>query len=108
MQIVINLQATGQEVAIALGFNIHEIKFALAVLKGIQNVVKADFIQEAIDDLEEFMKPKALPFINYFHICSHCKMDLDERNDNTMRISKDDDVTWQHRQCPVLKKDRPR
>ena len=50
MQIIVNLKATGSDIAVAIGFSIHEIKFALAVLQAIQNVVKADFIEKAIDD----------------------------------------------------------
>ena len=108
MQVHYNPEATEEDFSVAIGFRKNELQFAVAVLRGIYSVVKADFIAKAIRDIEESMKPKTLPMINYWHICSKCQRDLDERDDNTMRISNDDDVKWQHRNCLPLKKDRPR
>lgn len=108
MEIHFSPTAKGDELIGAIGFKVSEAKFFLAVLKGIQAVAKADFIQKAINNLEEHLKPKALPMINYHHVCQSCYRDLDERDDNTMRISHDEDVRWKHRVCPPLKKDRPR
>ena len=108
MQIHFNQEATEQEFSLAIGFKKPELNFALSVLRGINAIVKADWIAKAIRDVEEYLKPKALPFINYHHICQSCFRDLDERDDNSIRLSKDDDVKYKHRVCPPLKKDRPR
>lgn len=107
MEIHLNLTATGKEIAIAVGFKASELNFALAVLKGIQNVVKADFIQEAVDDLEAALKPKALPFINHWHWCINCGRDINEKDDNTMCITHDGDTKWKCRECKPLKTNRP-
>ena len=110
MQVHFNPQATEEDFSVAIGFRKSELLFAVAVLRGIYSVVKADFVRKAISDIEESMRPKvqALPIINYFHVCQSCFRDLDERSDNSMRISHDDDVKWKHRVCPPIKKDRPR
>lgn len=97
-----------EQAGLLIHFPPNELKFGLAVLKGIHNVIKADFIQNDINDLEQHLQPKKLPMINYHHVCQSCYRDLDERDDNTMRISHDEDVKWKHRNCPPLKKDRPR
>lgn len=108
MQIHFNQEAKDQEFSLAIGFKKSELNFALAVLRGINGIVKADFIVKAIRDVEEYLKPPALPFINYHHICQSCFRDLDERDDNSIRLSKDADVKYKHRVCSPLKKDRPR
>lgn len=108
MQIHFNREATEEEFSLAIGFRKSELSFALSVLKGIQSVLNVKFVQEAIQDIEDSLKPKQLPFINYFHICQSCFRELDERDDNSMRISKDGDVKYKHRECPPLKKNRPR
>lgn len=97
-----------EQAGLLIHFPPNELKFGLAVLKGIYNVVKADFIKNAIDDMEQHLKPKELPMINYHHVCQSCFRDIDERDDNTMRIQKDDDVKYKCRVCKPLKKDRPR
>ena len=89
-------------------FPVNELQFALAVLRGMNNVVKAQFIQDCINDIEQHLKPKQLPMINYFHTCVVCFRDIDERDDNTMCISRDGDAKWKCRVCKPLKKDRPR
>ena len=110
MQVHFNPEATEEDFTVAIGFRKSELQFAVAVLRGIYQVVKADFVAKAIRDIEESMRPKtlALPMINYFHVCQNCFRDLDERDDNSMRISHNDDVKWKHRVCPPVKKDRPR
>lgn len=108
MQVHFNPQATDQDFSVAIGFRKSELQFAVAVLRGIYQVVKADFIKTAISDIEESMRPKSLPHINYFHVCQSCFRDLDERDDNSMVMSHNGDAKWKHRVCPTLKKDRPR
>lgn len=107
MQIILNLQAKGEEIAVAIGFKTSELKFALAILKGIQGVVKADWIQTAIDDLEEYLKPKAIPFENHFHICEKCFMEIDDREENAVHLTGLVNK-WKHRVCKDLKPNRPR
>ena len=107
MEIHTNLQATGDELVGAIGFKVSEVKFFLAILKGIYNVTKAEFILKAIGDIEQHLQPKKLPMINYFHWCVKCGRDIDERDENTMRISKNDDVKYQCRVCKPLKNHRP-
>lgn len=108
MQIHFDPEATQEQFSLAIGFRKSELQFAVAVLRGIYAITKADFIARSIRDIEEYLKPKALPMINYSHICQSCFRDIDERDENTMRISKDDDVKYQCRVCAPLKKDRPR
>ena len=107
MQVHFNPEATEKEFSLAIGFKKAELNFALSVLRGINAIVKADWIAKAIRDVEEYLKPPALPFINYFHWCIKCGRDIDERDENTMRISKDDDVKYRCRVCKPLKKNRP-
>jgi len=107
MEVHFSPTAKGEELIGAIGFKVSEAKFFLAVLKGIQTVVKADFIQRAINNLEEHLKPKALPMINYFHTCVHCTRSIDERDDNTMCLTRDGDTKWKCRVCAPLKKNRP-
>lgn len=85
-----------------------ELKFGLAVLKGMNQVVNAGFIKEAINDMEDHLKPKELPMINYFHMCIHCTRSIDERDKNTMCLTRDGDTKWKCRVCAPLKKNRPR
>lgn len=85
----------------------NELKFALAVLRGINKVVNLSFVQQCADDIEAHLKPKKLPMINYFHVCVHCTRSIDERDDNTMCITKEGDTRWKCRVCKPLKKDRP-
>lgn len=96
-----------EQAGLLIHFPPNELKFGLAVLKGIYKVVSADFIQNAINDLEQHLKPKALPMINYFHTCVYCTRSIDERDDNTMCISKGGDTKWQCRTCKPLKQHRP-
>ena len=92
----------------AIFFQENELKFAMSVLRGINAVAKQSFIQECIDDIEIYLKPKALPFINYYHLCSSCFRSIDERDENTMCITRDGDTKWKCRTCAPLKKHRPR
>jgi hypothetical protein len=87
----------------------NELKFAVAMLKGINQVVKMSFIQECIDDIEIHLQPKKqLPFINYFHLCRSCFRTIDERDENTMCLTKDGDTKWKCRVCKPLNPHRPR
>lgn len=116
MEIHTNLNATGDELVGAIGFKVSEVKFFLAILKGIYNVIKADFIQNAINDLEEHLKPKQLPMINYFHFCALCTCEIDERVGNNffhyiVEENKEKKIEavdeWRHYTCPTLKENRP-
>lgn len=94
-----------KDVGVGLTFNTHELKFALEVLKAIHRVIGGGFIKDAIEDIESDMRPKP---INYFHLCSKCGRDIDERNPDTMRLSNNGDVKWQCRTCKPLKPDHRR
>lgn len=107
MQIHWNEEAKSEEISLAIGFKKTELNFALSVLRGINSVVKADWIAKAIRDVEEYLKPKQLPMINYFHVCVKCTRSIDERDENTMCLTKNGDAKWQCRSCKPLKKDRP-
>lgn len=108
MKVHFNPEATEDDFSMAIGFRKSELQFAVAVLRGIYSVVKADFIAQAIHDIEEFLKPKQLPMINYYHLCSSCFRSIDERDENTMCITRDGDTKWKCRTCAPLKKHRPR
>jgi hypothetical protein len=108
MQVHFNPEATEKEFSLTIGFKKAELNFALSVLRGINAIVKADWIAKAIRDVEEYLKPKQLPMINYFHTCVHCTRSIDERDENTMCLTKDGDTKWKCRVCAPLKKNRPR
>lgn len=91
----------------AIAFPTNELKIFLALLKGLYKSMPADFIKEAIADVENDMKPQQLPFINYFHWCKSCGRDLDERDENSICITRDGDAEWKHKSCPPLKTNRP-
>ena len=90
-----------------LFFQSNELKFALAVLKGILKVLPQDFLRTAIRDVEGDLQPPRLPLINYFHICPKCIMEVDERTDNALHLTTDKDDKWIHKNCPNLKPNRP-
>ena len=107
MHINFNDKANGNEFALAIGFRKEELKFALNVLKGINSVVKLSFIQEAIEDIEVSLRPR-LTLVTHYHLCSGCCREVDDRDPNTLKIGKDDDITYKHRVCPPLKPDSKR
>lgn len=95
-------------VRIAVSFPPNEFRFALVLLKAVYKVAPLPFIKRSIDDVESDLVPKLLPMINYFHWCESCGRDIDERDENTMRFQKNDDVKWRCRVCKPLNPDRPR
>ncbi len=90
-----------------LYFPLSELRVALGVLKAIHKVCGAEFILTAINDIEAQLKPKLLTMVNYFHWCSTCGRDCDERDDNVMRITTDGDIQWRHKNCRPLNPFRP-
>jgi hypothetical protein len=97
---------------VVLLFPQSEMNVALAVLKALHTATGQEFLKKAISDLEEMLKPKELPFKNYFHICRHCVTEMDERSPNaylmtTKSLTGEEDSYWIHYQCPELKNDRP-
>lgn len=88
-------------------FPLPELRVALSVLRALYTVSKASFIREAIEEVEMMLRPKALPFVNYFHWCELCGRDLDEREANTMHYMSGDKDYWRHKTCPPLKDKRP-
>lgn len=97
-----------KEQGVALSFPPKEFKFALLILKAIYRAAPMDFVKTCIDDMEKDMAPKLLPMINYKHLCESCYRIIDERDENTMRFQKNDDVKYKCRVCKPLRKDRPR
>ncbi len=95
---------------LTLFFPTKELKFGLAVLRGVQGVLGLGFIREAIEDIEFDLKqakiPK-LPLINYFHICQKCFCELDERHENVLHLTTEKESKWIHKNCPPLKEKRP-
>lgn len=108
MQIHFDKEAIPPNFSLALGFQKSELEFALALLRGIYTVTRAEFVARAIKDIQEALKPKQLPMINYWHTCVKCTRSIDERDENTMCLTRDGDSKWQCRTCKPLKKDRPR
>ena len=101
-----------QTVGVALVFTPTEIRIALLILKAIYRGNPADFIGQAISDIEADLQPKQLPIVNHQHICEHCFMMLDKRDPNafhmtTRSISGEEDKKWVHYKCPELKPNRP-
>ena len=95
-----------------LYFPLSELRVALGVLKAIHKVCGADFILTAIRDMEEDLKPKALTFINYHHICELCVTEVDDRSPNAFLMTTRDlkgkeNSRWTHYCCPTLKEKRP-
>lgn len=92
---------------VLIHFQPTEMRVALSLLNALYTVTNADFIKNAIDEIEDCMKPKLLPFTNYQHLCHKCFMMVDEKSDNALKMTKDGDVTWRHKLCQDLKKNRP-
>lgn len=92
---------------VKIQFSPSELNIALLVLKAIYRGTDAEFIKDVIDDIEEDLKPKPLPMINYWHCCVKCTRSIDEREENTMRITRDGDTLWQCRVCEPFKQNRP-
>jgi len=88
-------------------FTPNEFNIALLVLKAIYRASPTGFIAEAIRDIENDLQPKQLPIVNYWHLCRVCNRDLNERDDNAICITKDNDVVWKHKNCLPLKDKRP-
>jgi hypothetical protein len=107
MQVHFNTEATEKEFSLAIGFKKAELNFALSVLRGINAIVKADWIAKAIHDVEEYLKPPTLPFINYFRLCEICKCEFDERTGDGFLNNQKDKTFWKHYKCPELKPNRP-
>lgn len=96
-----------KDVAMTLMFATSELKVALAVLKALHKAMPADFISNAIYDLEQDLKPKQTPLNNHHHICTRCCMMMDDREGNALHYVKGDKDVWFHQLCPELKKNRP-
>lgn len=92
--------------AIAIGFPVTEFGAAVHILKAVYKVSKLAFIREAIEDIESDLAPR-LPMVNYFHCCQKCFRMLDEREDNTICITKDGDMKWKHKNCLPINPNRP-
>lgn len=94
-------------------FAMNEMLTLLAVLKALHKLTGADFIAQAIADIQLDLRLKQLPVNNYFHICEHCFRELDERDPNSFKmttrsISGEENVKWVHYKCPELKPDSTR
>jgi hypothetical protein len=96
-----------REVGLGIVFPKKELKFALGVLRGIYQVAQEDFIQKAITDIENDLKPKAIPFVNHYRICEKCFCEIDIRTSNAIHYTGDQD-RWVHRECKELKPDSQR
>lgn len=94
-------------VGVILLFPQSEVKVALGVIKAINKISPADFLHEAINDIEKDLKPKQLPAVNYFHLCEICHRDLDERSENVLHLVTESNDKWVHNLCPPLKANRP-
>ena len=94
-------------IGMAIFFQENELKFAMSVLRGINAVVKQSFIQECIDDVERHLAPKRLELVVHNHICDKCFMMVNDKDENTLKITRDGDVMWRHKKCKELKNDRP-
>jgi hypothetical protein len=93
---------------IALYFPVSELKVALGILKAIYTIAKLPFVKEAIDDLEDDLLPRKLPFVNHHHFCESCFTEIDDRvGDNFVHYTSDKADKWKHKICPSLKQGRP-
>jgi hypothetical protein len=91
---------------VILVFPQSELRVALGILKAVHKVTNADFILEAINDIENELKPPQLPFTLSTRICEKCFCEVDIKTDNAIHYTGDQDK-WIHRTCPVLKDNRP-
>lgn len=96
-----------KDVGVAIAFNMNEIQVVLQILKSIYNFCGAEFIRRAINDIENDLKPKKLTMVVHNHLCEKCFMMVNDKDENSLRIERDGDVTWRHKQCPELKQNRP-
>lgn len=92
---------------VVLAFPKSEKSVVLAILRVLYNANKQDFLQEAIQAIEAEDAPKTLQLVNYFHLCSKCFRDIDQRDENAICITKDGDTKWKHKICVPLKDNRP-
>jgi len=89
-----------QKHGVILFFPMNEIKVVVALLKGLYNYYKFAFIREAVEDMEADQRPR-LTLTNYFHFCSKCVREIDEKKgDNFVHYINGDKDEWIHRQCP--------
>lgn len=79
----------------------------LTILRVLYKANQQDFLKEAIEGIEAEDTQKALPMVNYFHLCQRCFRDLDERDANSIHYIKDNNEKWFHRDCLPLKNNRP-
>ena len=84
----------------------NELKAVLAILRAMYTVTKLPFILECIEDMEVELRPK-ITLVVHNHLCSECCMMVDDKSENSLRIERDGDITWRHKQCQELKKNRP-
>jgi RNase P subunit RPR2 len=96
---------------VAIAFNMNEIHVALQILNGLYGACGEDFIKRAIEDILkdiEQQKPKRLTMAVKNHLCEKCFRMLDEKDGNWLRIRRNGDVSYRHRECPPLKEDSER
>jgi hypothetical protein len=92
---------------VALAFSLKELPFAVGILQGIYKMCGANFIKEAIDDIENDLKPKKVALVVHNHLCEKCFTMVNGKDENSLKMVRDGDVTWRHKKCPTLKKNRP-
>lgn len=87
-------------------FDPNEIPVAVAILKGIYRSTGFEWVQRAILDIERFTSPKQIPFTLSTRICEKCFCEVDIKTNNAIHYTGEQDK-WQHRNCPLLKDNRP-
>lgn len=97
-----------KETGVSLIFASYEIKLALQILKAMNKLSPADFLKDAIKDIELDMKPKPPPVINHFHLCELCFMEIDDRLQNCLHLVRGEKSMWRHYTCPTLKEESKR
>jgi hypothetical protein len=86
-----------------------ELGVVYQILKALYAIYKrqffnADFIKECTDDMEAEMRPR-LTMVVENHLCEKCFTFFNSKDENSLKIDRDGDVTWRHKVCPEQKKD---
>lgn len=84
-------------------FEAHELQQGLQVAKALSQFFGATFLLNLAQEIEKDLQPK-LEYKNYYHICSKCFRELDERDNDVISING----VWKHYTCKPLKPDSER
>ncbi len=93
--------------AVSLQFQPAEIRVVINLLTIILSQVDAQYIKDAVAELEGRIRPK-LTLVSHNHLCEVCFRMLDDRGENAIHIVTEEKDIYVHRNCPPLKPETDR